>query len=47
VPLTNGRFLSRQLLDRVGPFDERYSAISDRQFFLPSSRPVSTRSISA
>lgn len=34
VPLTNGRFLSRQLLDRVGPFDERYSAISDRQFFL-------------
>lgn len=34
VPLTNGRFFSRGLLGRVGPFDERYSVISDRQFLL-------------
>jgi glycosyltransferase involved in cell wall biosynthesis len=25
VPLTNGRYLSRRLLDRIGPFDQRYA----------------------
>ncbi len=34
VPLTNGRYLSRRLLERIGLFDERYAVISDRQFFL-------------
>ena len=34
IPLTNGRYISRRLLERVGPFDERYPVISDRQFFL-------------
>ncbi|MGL4637681.1 MAG: glycosyltransferase [Beijerinckiaceae bacterium] len=34
VPLTNGRYISRRLLDRIGLFDERYDVVSDRQFFL-------------
>ena len=34
IPLTNGRYFSRKLLEGVGPFDERYSVISDRQFLL-------------
>ncbi len=34
VPLTNGRFIARRLLERIGPFDIRYPVVSDRQFFL-------------
>ena len=34
IPLTNGRFISRRLLDRIGVFDVRYQVASDRQFFL-------------
>ena len=34
VPLTNGRFIKRALIERIGPFDIRYPVISDRQFFL-------------
>jgi glycosyltransferase involved in cell wall biosynthesis len=33
VPLTNGRLLSRRFIEKIGPFDVRYPAISDRQFF--------------
>jgi len=34
VPLTNARYISRQFLHKIGPFDKRYDIISDRQFFL-------------
>lgn len=34
IPLTNGRYFSRKFLEKVGPFDQRYSVIADRQFFL-------------
>jgi glycosyltransferase involved in cell wall biosynthesis len=34
VPITNGRFLSRRLLDRVGAFDERWRLVSDRDWLL-------------
>jgi glycosyltransferase involved in cell wall biosynthesis len=34
IPLTNGRYLSPRLLERIGLFDERYAVVSDRQFFL-------------
>lgn len=34
VPITNGRFLSSPLVQRVGPFDERYRLVSDRDWLL-------------
>ncbi len=34
IPITNGRYLSRLLLQRVGFFDERYRLVSDRDYLL-------------
>jgi len=34
VPITNGRYLARSFLARVGPFDERYRLVSDRDLLL-------------
>jgi len=34
IPITNGRYLARSFFARVGPFDERYRLVSDRDFLL-------------
>jgi glycosyltransferase involved in cell wall biosynthesis len=34
TPLINGRYLTPELIARVGPFDERYRLVSDRDFLL-------------
>jgi glycosyltransferase len=34
IPITNGRYLTRRLIDRIGAFDERYDLVSDRDFLL-------------
>lgn len=34
IPITNGRFLRRRLVDELGGFDIRYPVLADRQFFM-------------
>jgi glycosyltransferase involved in cell wall biosynthesis len=34
IPITNGRYLTRRLVERVGLFDERYRLVSDRDYLL-------------
>jgi glycosyltransferase involved in cell wall biosynthesis len=34
ITLTNGRYLTRRLVERVGLFDERYKMVSDRDYLL-------------
>lgn len=34
LPLTNGRYFTKRLLENVGDFDTRYSAWSDRQYLM-------------
>ena len=33
VPITNGRFLRRAAFERVGPFDQSFPVLADRDFF--------------
>lgn len=34
ITLTNGRYLTRRLVERVGLFDERYKMVSDKDYLL-------------
>jgi glycosyltransferase involved in cell wall biosynthesis len=34
IPITNGRYLTPRLVERVGLFDERYRLVSDRDYLL-------------
>lgn len=34
IPITNGRFFARDLLERIGPFDDRWQFVSDRDWLL-------------
>ena len=34
VPITNGRYMTPRLVERIGSFDERYRLVSDRDYLL-------------